>query len=72
MQKYLPRDTDSSSYADVSTGEPVHIAEHGPHCDHPRTTWFQYMDKRSDDLAVYEGRCCVACGRIVGAVVKRD
>lgn len=70
--KYLPRDDNRNSYYDVNTGEPVSIVEHGRRCDHPRTTWFQYMDKRSDDMAVWEGRCCVSCGRLIGQATKRN
>lgn len=70
--RYLPRDTDQSSYADVSTGEPVRIAEHGPHCDHPTTTWYSFMDKRSDDMAVWEGQCCTLCGRLISEPTKRN
>lgn len=65
MWKYLPRDTDMASYFDVSTGEHVTIAEHGPHCDHPTTTWFSAMDKRDSDMQVYEGTCCTVCGLLL-------
>lgn len=69
--KYLPRSTDQSAYAEVWTREPVTIAEHGPHCDHPQSTEFSFQDKRSNDLDVYNGTCCTQCGRIL-TIAKRE
>jgi hypothetical protein len=66
--RYLPRDTDQSSYASVFTGEPVTINERAKRCAHVATTYFNFSDLRSDDLARYSGQCCVACGRIVTIV----
>lgn len=65
-RRYLPRHTDQSAYAEVFTREPVTIDEGlGRRCVHLVSTYFNFSDLRSDDLARYSGKCCVACERIL-------
>lgn len=70
--KYAPRREPPASSPRFTVRSPgMYTVDEHAACAHVRSVYLSVQDERSDELDVYTGRCCVACGRITAPMVRR-